>query len=170
MQTNILSEFFEHYSCHNVIDDGSVANRASLACAKVYVWIWPWLWTVDFKPKSFLVNWSVQIVLLTEAPCTATDLWCMSLSLSLFLSVFLPSFLLLVFCQEPEEHLWVVLLCPEGCAAPHRTSLLSWGEGGEVGGKGFQNPLLTTRRWALASFNQAAEWTWLLLSLPQRIH
>lgn len=37
-----------------------------------------------------------------------------------------------VLCQKPEEHLWALLLRPEGCSSSDRTLVLPRGEGGEV--------------------------------------
>lgn len=37
-----------------------------------------------------------------------------------------------VLCQKPEEHLWALLLCPEGCSSPNRTPVLPRGKGGKV--------------------------------------
>lgn len=37
----------------------------------------------------------------------------------------------LVFSKEPEEHIWVVLLRPKGCPAPHWPFILSRGETGK---------------------------------------
>lgn len=54
-----------------------------------------------------------------------------------------------VLCQKPEEHLWALLLCPEGRSSSDRALVLPRGEGGEV----FEILLRSIRKWVCPALN-----------------
>lgn len=54
-----------------------------------------------------------------------------------------------VLCQKPEEHLWALLLCPEGRSSSDGALVLPRGEGGEA----FEILLHSIRKWVSHGLN-----------------